>query len=122
MPLVILRYKPRRIPGEAVQKLAQALPAIVAEALDIPENKDARLTPGEVEVWVEESHKFDSNPKDLQIVVFAHDYPERRPNLEVRKNAILGGVGAFLSDYDYNASWFVWVLLSQSAYGENPRS
>ncbi len=118
MPLVILRYKPDRIPGDMLHKLALALPAMVAEALNAPEDQVARLMPGEVEVWVEESHRFDVNGKDIQIVVWAHDYPARRPNLEVRKNAILGGVGAFLSDYDRNVSWFVWVLLQQSAYGE----
>jgi hypothetical protein len=118
MPLVALQYKRKSIRDKMLGKLARALPTIVAGALDIPENRNARLTPAEIEVWVMESGKHDVNVKDIEIIIWAHDYPERLANLEARKETILDGVRTFLAANNQSLSGFVWVLLQPSAYGE----
>lgn len=118
MPLVVIQHKAGRVLDDMLSKLSQAMPEIVASALDVEENKSARLTPNDVEVHVQESGKFDVNTKDLEIVIWANSYPERLKNLEQRKEAIIQGVRTFLADYDRNLFGYVWVLLQPGAFGE----
>lgn len=118
MPLVVVQHKAGRLNEDMLQKLAESLPGIVANALNVKENEAARLTSSDVEVWVQESGKFDVNTKDLEIIVWANSYPERLSDLEFRKDVILKFVRWFLSDYDRNLSGFVWVLLQPAAFGE----
>jgi hypothetical protein len=120
MPLTVLQYKIDRGLKELAEKLAETLPSIVAPNLSLSERDlhDGKLTPDEIMVWCRESKKADQNGKDLEIIVFAHDFPERRENLEARKDTIIEGVRKFLSDYDRNVTAAVWVLLAPTAYGE----
>lgn len=118
MPLVVVQYKAERITVQMLMHLTTALPGIVATALDVPENQDARLAPSDIEVWTQESGKFDVNTKDLEIIIWAPLFPERLLNLEERKDAIVRAVRRFLADYDRNLTGFVWVLLQPSAFGE----
>lgn len=117
MPVVSLYYKPNRIPDEVVSKLAKALPEIIACALDVPERIDSRLTAEDIEIRVTSSHPFDVNNKDLEIMIWAHQYLERLQNLEDRKEKILVGVRRFFADYDLNVIAWVWVLLQPTAFG-----
>ncbi len=118
MPLVVVQHKTGRVLEDMLVTLTHALPDIVAGALDVPENEAARLTAGDIEVWVQESGKYDVNTKDLEIVIWVTDFPERKKDLERRKDVILQGVRTFLAEYDRNLSGFVWVLLQPTAFGE----
>ena len=119
MPLVLLQYKHGRGLEEIAERLAQQLPYIVSDALDVPGNSEERLTPDEIDIRVSESGKLFINAKDLEMVVIAHDYPERTENIEARKDLILGGVRRFLADYDRNVFGWVWVLPQQNtAFGK----
>lgn len=118
MPLVVVQHKAGRITEQMLENLAKAMPEVVATALNAPENHDACLSPSDIEVWVQESGKFDVNTKDLEIIIWASSYPECLRDLERRKDVIVQAVRKFLADFDRNLSGFVWVLLQPSAFGE----
>lgn len=118
MPLVVINYKAGRLPEDLIRSLALEIPDIVASALSVEENPEARLGPEDIEVRVQESGKMDVNAKDLEIVIWANSYPERLLNFAERKDMILVDIRAFLADYDSNPSGFVWVLIQPGAFGE----
>jgi len=122
MPLVELRYKPDCDLEDVVSLLALALPHIVAPHLSLPEREalDGLVSSKDIIVRCSRSSKVDVNSKDLEILIFAHDFPERKANLEKRKDAIIAGIREFLTNYDPNLkiSGFVWVWLVPTAFGE----
>lgn len=115
MPLALIQHKNGRGLTEIAEKLAQELPTSVAWALST--SGDGKLNPDDIEVWVTEGSPADVNTKDLEIIIWAHDYPERKADLENRKDSILTDVRKFLADYDRNVTGFVWVLLQPTAFG-----
>ncbi|MBU6388409.1 hypothetical protein KGQ72_00800 [Patescibacteria group bacterium] len=124
MPLVILKYNPNlRVGAVFLSELTNKLTEAVSGALDVPEREDARLTKGDIEVWVQESGSHDISTRDLEIVVWAHQYPERLANLEERKEQILRELRTFLAEngdlaeHKTTPSGFVWVLLQPTAFG-----
>lgn len=119
MPLTLIQYKSGRGLKELAESLAKELPGIVAPALTLPEQErlEGQVTSGDIIVWCVEGGQADVNTKDLEILIWAHDFPERKKNLDERKDSILQGVRRFLDDYDRNVSGFVWILLQPTAYG-----
>lgn len=120
MPLVVVQYKPGSITEGKLKDFVSVLPKLVARALHVPENPDAHLTPEDVEVWVRESGKLDRNVedivKDIEIVIWANEYPERLQNLGERKDRIVQSIRDFF--YGRIPTGFVWVLLQPAAFGE----
>jgi hypothetical protein len=92
------------------------LPEIVARALHVKENPDAHLTANDIEVWVQESGRLDVNAKDIQIIIWANEHPERLADLEQRKDFIVQYVRD--SFYSKILTGYVWVLLQPAAFGE----
>lgn len=120
MPLVLLHYKTDRGLEELAENLAIELPDIVAPNLTLSERErlDGQVAPEDIIVRCVEGTKSDVNCKDIEITIWAHDFPGRKVNLEERKDAIIGGIHQFLADYDRNVSGFVWVLLQPTALGQ----
>jgi len=119
MPLVMIQHKKGRVPKILLEGLAVGMPGIVAASLHVEENKDAHLTPDDVEVHVQESGESDVNTKDLEITIWANLYPERLENLGWRKENIVQFVRDFLTANDMQfLSGFVWVLLQPASFGE----
>ncbi|MDP2789790.1 MAG: hypothetical protein Q8O51_01545 [bacterium] len=102
------------IPDLEVYAVAQRLKWLVAKHLSAPAD-GGELRPDEVEVDVHERNHLDIAGKDIQIVVFAHDYPSRKQNLEQRKDLMLEDLKGFINS---KYSVFLWILLCPSAYGE----
>lgn len=102
MPIVTLRYKPNRELEHLVERLAKELPNIVASNLTLSERErhDGQVAPEDIIVNVNEGGKFDVNAPDLQMMIDAHDFPERKENLEVREEAIRDGIRQFLIDHN----------------------
>lgn len=120
MPLVIVKHT-YVIHGGFINKLAKALPEIVALALSVENNPEAHLSPADIEVWVHRANELDVNAKNLEIVIWANLYPERLANLNEREERIRNFVKKFLADVipgGVSASGFVWVLLANGAFGE----
>ena len=123
MPLVVLTYKPDHLSEEIIRRLVPELTHAVADALDVPGNLEARLTPDDIEVYVAQSQSLDFNTKDLEILIWAHQYPERLQNLEERKDKILAKVHQVLEIEDFNPgiTGWVWILLQPTAFGKIKR-
>ena len=122
MPVVLLRYKANRLNMKTMQMLTAALPKIFADALDVPENPGARLTPADIQIWPMKSDELDVNVKDLQMMMPLHAFPERIANLEERKDKIMHQVRELLADQvafgGGPIEGWVWLLPSNdTAFG-----
>lgn len=120
MPLVLIQYRSSDLVS-IVRQLAQQMPRIVAPALDASEQDGdvASLLPGDVEVWCVESGGSDVNVKDIEIIIWAHDFPSRKENLDERMKKILEGAKEVICGFRCGKllTGYVWVLLQPTAYG-----
>jgi len=123
VPLIIIRHKPWQ--RKIATRLAGFLPDIVAPALTLPERTalDGLVAPKDIIVWCSESSDSDVHADDLAIVIFAHDFPERKADLEDQKETILDKVRDVVQAIreedpdEIEISGFVWLLLFPSAFG-----
>ncbi|MBZ9571952.1 hypothetical protein KJA15_01260 [Patescibacteria group bacterium] len=97
-----------------IKELIDNLPGIVAEALSVP-GTDGELTSDEIEVKFETFGPFDVHSKDIEIIILANDYPERKKNLDERQTLIKEGVKRILYS---GITGFVWVLPLPGSFGE----
>ncbi|MBI3290459.1 hypothetical protein HYZ78_03630 [Candidatus Microgenomates bacterium] len=113
MPLATIYVKdPAKVPN--LRDIAHILPDLVALNLGEP-NTQADLRSDEVEVRIQVGHPFDQNTKDLGIVIFANDYPEREGNLTDRVKKLKTDVRALLMP---GIEGYVWVILGTGGYAE----
>lgn len=119
MPLTLIQYKPSRFTEEGIQMIASQMPKIVASALHSPRDGEAAsLVPNDIEVWCTESGKLDVNTKDLEIIIWAQEFPDRKATLERRKDEIIRDVRKLFSkNGGGRIPGFVWVLLQPTAFG-----
>lgn len=117
MPEIELRYRPDN--GMIAGIVAHALPEPVASALHIDGKGDGSggVDPASCFVKISESSLADVHVKDLEIKIYAHDFPERKENLEERKNGILRALQGILEEYKWDVSVRVLVYLVPMAYG-----
>ena len=119
MPLVIVkRNNSKTVSDGALKNLVSALPKIIADNLTVPDDEGGRLLPEGVKVDVHEKHPMDEARKDLQITVFAHNFPSICANLRERQENMRQTIGLLIP---HNADASLWVFLGPSAYGEIPR-
>lgn len=121
MPVVFLRFDHSRLTSGQVKKIAGIIPSVVAQGLNVPENKDAHLIPDDVEVWISECHVLDIGKKSLQIVVFVNEFPERKDNLSVRAKFIAELIklsGTVPKGLLGQKKCFVWVRLATAEFVE----
>lgn len=119
MPCALLLVKPDRGLEEIGEKLALELPEIIAPALSLGKRElhDGKVTPAEIMVWPVFGQNT-VNGKDFELLIAAHDFPERAANIEERKEQILAGIRKFLCNYDRNVTGAVCLFPTQMAYGE----
>lgn len=113
MPLVTIRRNPRKITDARLEHIIAHLPVIIAGALTC---REGGLTSSDIMIEASDTGPFDTNVKDISIVVYAHRYPERVADLEVRQQAMSRMIVAHLPD---GVSWYVWVFLLESSYGSD---
>ena len=113
MPLIVLNWGSGMNDG-VLNKLINNLRGLVADALTC-ENPDGKLTPADVELWSRQRNGSDRGLKDLQIVVFANDYPERRVNLDDRQKMLKDSIRKLLPP---DVHGWVWIRLAPSSFGE----
>lgn len=117
MPVAILRYS-WKIPENVLRQLTEKLPSIISDALDISENPNARLTSSDIEVWTQKTQNEDVNTKDLEILIHAHQYPERLLNVDERKDKVVMQVRVLLAENKLKIKGWVWILLQPSSFGQ----
>jgi len=136
MPFVWVRTEDQWKILRQVEKLVENLPSIVAKALSVP-GTEGELLPNEIEVKVELFGEIregknssgltyvdlrdsaevlkDIHTKNIEIIIWANDYPERAKNLDQRRKQIIKEVRKFIPP---DITGFVWVLLQPGSYGE----
>ncbi len=111
MPIVIIRSDSN---SPFVARLARKLPSIVSKEL---RTSETRPTPDSVKVLVWPASAADINTKNLEILVFAHDSPERRTTLDERVQGIQNQVDALLAEWSVQVTGTVIISLSHMAFG-----
>lgn len=89
------------------KKVRDAIPAIVATNLDIPEHPAARLVPGDVEIRLLES-PFDVGHMDVEVTVFATKFNARIQTGQLRSDKMALDLQSVLPS---GMTGFVWVVL-----------
>ncbi len=120
MPLVLVFHSLRMVNDPKLSgkflKLVDELPAYTAAMLTAPSNPDAILTPEDIEVKVRKNDSFDRNSKDVEVYIWASDFPERKCDLSSRCNALRHWVrGCFEGK---SVCGFVYILLAPAAFCE----
>lgn len=134
MPKVVVEYFGSLISNRALVSLGDSLPSIVAEALNVPERPEGLLAEKDIEIEFKDitdnpKHHLNRHSLALQITILANDYPERKANLEERKDEIISEIkkkeilheenslGGPENGMDLYGRCFVWVLLAPGAFG-----
>ena len=117
MPLVVVARNPKVISDRLLSVITKNLPSIVASALDC-DDEGGSLTSRDVEVWVQDFGPNDINTKDLEIVVWANQYPQRLRHLNARRADIVSEIRSIRGAARSNFTGFVWVLLQPASFGE----
>jgi|GEM_PF-1653250 len=118
MPYVFLHISPVKHQEltKAIPFLRRELPGIIAEELSV----NGGLTASEIMVWPSDSEKmFAVNGKPIEIIIFAHPFPERAQNVEERKESIIRRVREGLDEKGEYVSFGVCIMLVPMAYGES---
>lgn len=98
-----------------LDNLRQRLPVIIVATLSVP-GTEASLGPTDIEVKMFPFGPFDvSNGYEVTILVFAHDYPERRDKVASMKEALSEAVAGCLRS---GTLGFVWVFFGQTVFAE----
>lgn len=118
MPLVVVRYKPDRVPDHVMLALTQALPEIVALALHVEGDPEAHLSVEHIMVDTQEVGRYAVNANCLDISIDANEYPGRAVNLDERRQGIVADIRGVLADYDLDITCGVWVRLVRGSYEE----
>ena len=117
MPLITIKYDERKIPPEFLEDFVKSLPAVAAQALSCEEGGE--LKPEDIMIELDSHGPNDTNVKEFQMRIYAHDYPSRRTNLDdIRKTIALHLMNSFQEIFcrGREPSWYVWVFLSQTSY------
>ena len=117
MSLVRIARDPVLVSDPRLVHLLTDIRQIVADALTIP-GTDGELHSHEIEMEVRDFGSFDQPGKySLEITVLANEYPERRANLDERREKIIAGVKDALPNFPPGRG-YVWVLLMPGSFGE----
>ncbi len=117
MPLVVVARNPHVIKDDLLSVITQSLPFIVANALNC-EDEGGHLTSTDIEIWAQDFGPHDVNTKDLEIIIWASQYPRRLENLEERKGRIINEIRNIRDAVGCFFTGFVYVLLQPASFGE----
>ena len=110
MPIVDIRFDPKRFTNQQIEKLRAHLPAIVAEALSDTTQKETQLKASQIGLEFNEKHRFDVNDRPIRMLVFCEGFPVRLENSDGRAASI--AEAARLLDHDFclekDLGW-VWI-------------
>jgi hypothetical protein len=107
MPIVMVFRDPKIVNDDIMQRIANKLPYIIANALNVSENPEARLVSDSIKLKIIDPSKFDRNADPLEILIFANEYPERKKDIDKRMVNIADGIKAIWPDAKDKG--FVWT-------------
>lgn len=118
MPIILAKRNDENLIDDTTyQHLIAALPAIVAEALNAPDDINGELTADEIAVWDTDTPipHYGISHYDLELVVLSHNFPSRLANLDERREMIIQGTAKLLPK---GTSFFVWILCMPTSWGQ----
>lgn len=107
MPLIQIRHA---LSDDEIKSVCESLQVVAAAALSCPERE---LTPEHIMIWVDEVGRDDKMPKDILVMVRAHNFPTRVQNHANICKIIDDDVSGNLR---FGMSWGVWVELNPMEY------
>lgn len=114
MPLIQVRYNPRTIGEEGIIPVLSCLPGVAVRVLECEEGGE--LSSRDIMVEVNKVSRLDTNCKDVNIRVIAHDYPSRREKIDFIRDEIAERVALYMPT---GPSWYVWVMLHTTSYASD---
>ena len=102
---------------EKLRKFSQSLRDLVAEALTCDDD-GGKLSATDIEVklnYRDANRDFGGEVYDVQVTVWANDFPGRRANLQDRCSRLNQQVKVYLPS---GVSGYVWILLAPAAFAE----
>lgn len=112
MPLIKITRNPQTIDDEVLERVLEVLPKSAAKALSTEEG--GQLTEAEMMVEVDDIGPKDRNVPDIGVIILAHDYNERKLNLDERREFIQHEVVDCLP---IDTKGYVWLILAPTSYG-----
>lgn len=112
--LLALVYRDKTISDQTLSQMVKALPEIVSKNLSISAKPETTLSPSEVGIRCFDTGPFDTHMRAVEIIVVAHDYPERHVKIEEKARAIAREVHEATSCGLKSIQ--VWVLLKQGGF------
>jgi hypothetical protein len=118
MPLVLVYRNPKKVLDETLIQLRKELPKLIVKQLDSSkegDGPDAALEPSDITIIFHNYGPFDVREKDMELIIFAGDFPLRAANANDRAKAIAKGIWETVGHpmpYEY----FVWVVLGKSGF------
>jgi hypothetical protein len=112
VPLAHITYNPNTITSDILDRLRDVLPSVASQALSTGK-KDGYVGPKDIMLRFYQLGRWDRNNHDVNVEVFAHDFPERRGDLARRRELISVPVYALLPE---GRTGHVWVWLGKTDY------
>ena len=117
MPLVHAYYVPEKIGEETFTKLHEVLSVAVSAVLSGSE-ANSSLEPDDIEIagFCLQHGEDNFHGVDLAIVIWAHDFPSRRENVDYRAQGILDQLRESLPLGHIRV--FVWIILAPTGFAK----
>ncbi len=102
MPLVMVSCDYGVITQSYRDALSQILTQSVAKALQLDPSRGLVVMSFNIIVQFRNREPADRNPKDIDVIIFAHDFPERLENEAERAQQVADDVAAWCDDSELN--------------------
>lgn len=117
MPLAIITYRPLSALAKFSDRIAEILPSIIAQTLNVPGHPHASLTNKDTEVRLVSGSALDINSPEIAIQIFANDYEERKVNLDERTKNISELIKQSKAwSPSLEGKVYVWVMLFPGSF------
>ncbi len=99
------------VDDKTLRQIVELLQPVAAVALSV--KGVGELNARDILVEVKDFGPFDRHARDLQIIILAHEYPERAHNIDERTAQIAMYLGKMIPK---GVSYSIWCILGTSSY------
>ena len=114
MPFALVAFS-RCVSIEYRTKVMESLPAIIVDALDVPDHPPARLTVDDIEAIVMPDNALNIIHKDVNVIVLANEFEARVRNGQERSDMMREKLRSMLPQ---GMRGFVYLRLTPAFYSE----
>jgi hypothetical protein len=122
MPVIFLNCNYGVITGTYRQALADVVRSSAAQALSVPERP---LMRHDIMVQFSDRGPADMHERDIEVLIFAHNYPSRADSVDERAHRISNDIATWCDDSELNTQLgrlrnFVWIILAPTGFAAHP--